>query len=140
MSTLPRIARSNSRCSSGVAPTGIQTTRSAARSAVATREALATAATLFGGGALLLAVLGIYGSIAQSAKRRRREMGIRLAIGAQTRDLFSLVLSDGFRLAAAGISIGLLASFTFMRFIRGFLWGINLPQTRLRSPLQRWQR
>jgi ABC-type antimicrobial peptide transport system permease subunit len=108
-----------------VAPTRIQTTRAAARSAIATREALALVSALFGLGALLLAALGIYGLIAQNVIRRRREMGIRMAVGARSRDVLTLVLTDGFRLAIAGIAIGLLSCFAVMRLIRSFLWGIG---------------
>ena len=62
---------------------------------------------VFGGLALLLAVIGIYGVLSFSISRRTREMGIRLALGADTHRVFLLVVRDGMSLVGIGILIGL---------------------------------
>jgi putative ABC transport system permease protein len=108
-----------------VAPFSIRSMRSAADRAIAERDALAIVSGLFAAMALLLAVLGIYGLIAQSVVRRRRELGIRIAVGARSRDLLLMVLRGSVLLASAGIAIGLLASLGATRLLAGFLFGVR---------------
>ena len=79
----------------------------------------------FGGLALLLAVVGIYGVLSFSIARRTREMGIRLALGAATRQVFLLVIRDGMWLVALGTIIGLAAAIAGARSLRAFLYGIS---------------
>jgi macrolide transport system ATP-binding/permease protein len=79
----------------------------------------------FGGLALLLAVVGIYGVLSFSIARRTREMGIRLALGARTRQVFLLVIRDGMWLVALGAGIGLAAAIVGARSLRAFLYGIS---------------
>lgn len=83
---------------------------------------------LFGGFAamaLLLAVLGIYGTVAYSVNQRTRELGIRLALGAQRGNILRLVLGQGARLVAAGVVIGLLASTGLGRLLTALLYGVK---------------
>jgi len=80
---------------------------------------------LFGGLALLLAAVGIYGVMAYTVSQRTNELGIRMALGAQRRDLFALVVKFGVRLALAGIAIGLLASFVLTRLLQSLLFGVS---------------
>ncbi len=75
--------------------------------------------------ALLLASLGLYGVIAYSVRQRTREIGIRVALGAGDRDVVLLVLRQGVALAAAGIAVGLIASFALTRVVEGFLVGVG---------------
>jgi putative ABC transport system permease protein len=63
--------------------------------------------TVLGGVALFLASIGLYGVMAFSVKRRTREVGIRIALGAQLRDVLQLILAQGFRQVAIGLVIGL---------------------------------
>ena len=79
----------------------------------------------FGGLALLLAVVGIYGVLSFSIARRTREMGIRLALGARTRQVFLLVVRDGMWLVAVGVLIGLGAAAAGARAVGTFLYGIS---------------
>jgi predicted permease len=79
----------------------------------------------FGSLAILLAALGMYGVVAYSVAQRTREIGIRMAIGAQKSDVLRLVLSRGLRLTAAGISIGLALSAASTRLLRAFLYGVS---------------
>jgi predicted permease len=75
--------------------------------------------------ALLLGLIGIYGVIAYSVSQRRREIGIRLALGAEPANLKRVFVRHGLALAAIGIAIGLPASAGLMRLIRSLLFGIS---------------
>jgi len=74
--------------------------------------------------ALLLAVAGIYGVLAGSVAERTREIGVRSALGATPRNIIALVVSQGGRLSAIGIAIGVAGSLALTRYLRTFLFGI----------------
>jgi len=80
---------------------------------------------LFGSGAILLAALGIFGVMTYSVARRRRELGIRAAIGARASQLRGLIVGEGLRLAAIGIGIGLLLALVVGRLMASLLFGIS---------------
>ena len=80
---------------------------------------------VFGGLALTLAAVGVYGVLAFSVARRSREMGIRMALGADAGRVFALVLGDGMRLVSIGIAGGVLAAIVAARALEGFLYGIS---------------
>lgn len=75
--------------------------------------------------ALLLAVLGVYGIMSYSVKQRRREIGIRMALGARGRDVARLVVGRGFRLAGLGVVVGLAATLPLGRALAGLLFGVQ---------------
>jgi putative ABC transport system permease protein len=79
----------------------------------------------FGGLGVLLAVVGIYGVLSFSTARRTHEMGIRLALGATTRDVFTLVIRDGMVLVAVGIAIGIAGGLGVARLLATFLYGVT---------------
>ena len=81
--------------------------------------------TVFGLSALALAAIGIYGLIAYSVEQRTQEIGIRLALGAGTGQVRTMVVSQGMRLALAGVVVGLAAAFALARFISSFLFGVQ---------------
>jgi predicted permease len=80
---------------------------------------------VFGGLALLLAAVGVYGVLSFSMSRRTREMGIRLALGADAREVFLRVVRDGMLLVAAGLLIGLAGGLAVTRSLASFLYGVS---------------
>jgi predicted permease len=81
----------------------------------------ATLLASFAGAALLLAAIGVYGMLSYTVSSRMRDIGIRLALGADAGRVMSLVVGEGLRLAALGAMIGLVASFAVARVARGVL-------------------
>lgn len=75
--------------------------------------------------ALLLAAIGLYGVISYSTAQRTREIGIRLALGALRRDVFALILRQGFRLIALGALAGLAAAAALARLTESLLYGVS---------------
>ena len=80
---------------------------------------------IFAGTALLLAVAGIYGVLSYSVARRTREMGVRMALGANTGSVLRLVLRQAMFTAAVGVILGLAGSFILMRFIQSMLYEVS---------------
>jgi putative ABC transport system permease protein len=80
---------------------------------------------LFAAVALLLALCGIYGVIGHAVSQRTREIGIRMALGAAREDVLRLILTEGARLAVAGVVLGLVASYLTTQFLRALLYGVT---------------
>jgi ABC-type antimicrobial peptide transport system permease subunit len=81
--------------------------------------------TVFGCSALLLAAIGIYGLMAYSVEQRTQEIGIRLALGAQARQVKNMVVFQGMVLAVAGIVLGVAAAFGSARVLASLLFGVT---------------
>jgi putative ABC transport system permease protein len=79
----------------------------------------------FAGASLLLAAIGLYGVIAYGVSQRTQEIGIRIAMGAQARDILQLVVGHGMKLALAGVSLGLIGSLALTRLLKTLLYGIT---------------
>jgi len=80
---------------------------------------------IFAAVALVLTIVGLYGVMSYSVARRTNEIGIRMAVGAQTRDVLRLIVSQGFKLVLLGLAIGLVGAFALMRVISSLLFGVT---------------
>src|ERR1700736_1117657 len=78
---------------------------------------------IFAGVALLLASIGIYGAVAYTVEQRTGEIGVRMALGAQTRDVLRLIVNQGMKPVVIGLAIGLVAAFALGRLITAQLFG-----------------
>jgi predicted permease len=75
--------------------------------------------------AFFLSMLGLYGVLAFAVGERRREIGIRMALGAQRKDVLGLVIAQGLRLALAGVGVGLLSAYAATRLVKSLLYGVS---------------
>src|SRR6059036_902675 len=80
---------------------------------------------IFAGVALLLASIGIYGAVAYTVEQRTGEIGVRMALGAQTRDVLRLVVNQGMKPVVIGLAIGIVAAFTLGRLIGSQLYQVS---------------
>lgn len=74
--------------------------------------------------ALLLTAIGIYGALSYQVRRRNHEIGLRMALGANPRDVLKLVVGEGMAVALTGIIIGLIGSFVLTRLMAQLLYGV----------------
>jgi ABC-type antimicrobial peptide transport system permease subunit len=81
--------------------------------------------TIFGSIGLVLVTIGVYSVLAYTTARRTHEIGIRMALGAESGDVLGLVVRMGLRLVALGAGIGLIASLLLARVIATQLWGVS---------------
>jgi ABC-type antimicrobial peptide transport system permease subunit len=91
------------------------------KSVMLTSGVLASSAVI----AFFLSMIGLYGMLAFAVSQRTREIGVRIALGAQTADVLRLVVGQGLRLAFAGMAIGLLAAFAATRVMKSLLYGVS---------------
>ena len=75
--------------------------------------------------AIAIAAIGLYGVVAYAVSQRAREFGIRIALGATSRDVLGIVLTDGLIVGAAGVAAGTAAAFLLTRVLTGLLYGVT---------------
>jgi ABC-type antimicrobial peptide transport system permease subunit len=80
---------------------------------------------IFAGVALLLASIGIYGAVAYTVEQRTGEIGVRMALGAQTRDVLRLVVNQGMKPVVIGLAIGIVSAFALGRLIASQLYQVS---------------
>jgi putative ABC transport system permease protein len=93
--------------------------------AVAQPKFSALLLSLFAGLALLLTAIGLYGVMAYAVVQRAQEIGIRIALGAQTGDVLKMVLRQGLKLTTLGLAIGLAAAYALTRYMQSLLFGVK---------------
>jgi len=92
---------------------------------LASRRTTMLVANAFGGVALFLAMMGIYGVLAYLVTQRTREMGIRVALGSTPAAILKLVLRDGFAMVAAGLALGFIAAISLQRAVASEIYGVR---------------
>jgi putative ABC transport system permease protein len=120
----PVVRRTVAAIDATLALSSIRTMNEVRAASLARERFLTTLFTLFAGVGLALAVVGVYGVMAQMARRRVREMGIRLALGAQANDVRWLVVRNGLRVVTIGLLIGTIGAFVATRTMQALLFGI----------------
>ena len=95
------------------------------RQSLRNERMIATMSTVFGGLATLLAVIGLYGVMSYTVSRRTREIGVRMALGAQTTRIATMVIREVLVIAAIGIAIGLPLAWWLSRYIESQLYGVR---------------
>jgi putative ABC transport system permease protein len=103
----------------------IRTVESLIERSVADRKFLLALMTVFAGLALALTIIGLYGVISYLVNQRRQEIGIRMALGAQTGDILRMILKQGMTIVATGVAIGLFAAWLLTRLISNLLYQVS---------------
>jgi putative ABC transport system permease protein len=103
----------------------VKTMREYLSASVATPRFSTTLLSIFAGVALVLTLVGLYGVMSYSVAQRRNEIGIRLALGAQSRDVLVMIVKQGSRLILLGLTIGLLGAYALTRVIASLLFGVT---------------
>ncbi len=103
----------------------IKTMRVAIYESLARERFITLLLIVFAALALSLASIGVYGVLSYSVTQRTREIGIRIALGAQTGDVLKLVVAQGGKLAALGMAIGLISAFALTRLMKTLLFGVS---------------
>src|SRR5690348_1667862 len=104
---------------------GVNTVSEQVNESLMPERLIATLSALFGILALVLACIGLYGIIAYSVSRRTHEIGIRMALGAEKRDVLGMVVGQGLRLTLIGVAIGIAGAVALTRFLSTLLYGVK---------------
>jgi len=105
--------------------TNVQTMEQVLKKSLADRRFNMTLLLTFAGVALMLAAVGVYGVMNYTVTLRRRELGIRMALGAEKRDVLRLVLGQGLTLTLIGVAAGLISAYALTRLMASLLYGVT---------------
>ena len=122
---LPSLRAEIKRLNKNVAVFGIDTLEGHLGTALAVDRVIAVLLSVFGGAAMLLAAVGIYGVMSYVVAQRTHEIGVRMAVGAQARDILRLVVSQGMALVLVGSTLGLVTALALTRTVRSMLFGVS---------------
>ena len=114
-----------SRLDSSIPLDGVRTLASVVGDSLATKRLTEILLAAFAAVAVLLAAVGIYGVMSLSVANRRREFGVRLAIGAEPRALVRLVLKEGAVVAAVGVGVGVIGALVATRWMASLLYDVS---------------
>jgi putative ABC transport system permease protein len=106
-------------------PEGVRTVEADVAQFVAPLRMIGALLGIFGGLGLLLAALGVFGTMSYLVSQRQRELAVRAALGARRRDILALVYSDALRMTAAGVAVGLGLAAISTRALSSFLYGVT---------------
>ncbi len=104
---------------------GVKTMEEYMSASVAAPRFNTTLLSIFAGVALVLTIVGLYGVMSYSVAQRTNEIGIRLALGAQGRDVLMMIVKQGSKLILIGLAIGLLSAFALTRLVESLLFGVK---------------
>src|SRR5262249_25649381 len=107
------------------AAVNIKTLEQAVADSIEKRRIFAWLLCVLAAGALLMAAMGIFGVVSYFVTQRPPEGGVRLALGAQRRDILKLVLGQGLTLTLIGVGVGLALALALTRFLSGMLFGVG---------------
>ncbi len=120
----PAVARVLRQATGGAAITQIRSMEDVVVKSTAATSFQMTLLTIFGGAALMLAAIGVYGLMAYSMQERTQEVGIRLALGAEPRNVRNMLMLQGARWAMLGVPIGIAATLVLSRLIAAAVFGV----------------
>ena len=121
---LPSIKRTITAVNGSIAVTSVVTLDQVLQSTVSARSFNLQLVGFFAIASLMLATIGAYGMMTYATNERLKEIGIRIALGARPRDVVRAILTDGVKIAVAGVSVGLVMALAMSRLVRGMLYGI----------------
>ena len=124
-SLIPTITREVTQFDKDLPVFSVKTMDEYLASSVAAPRFNTTLLSIFAGVALVLTIIGLYGVMSYSVAQRTNEIGIRLALGAQTGNVVSLVVAQGLRLVLLGLAIGLAGAFAASRIVKSLLFGVT---------------
>jgi len=122
---IPAVRREIENQARGIAITNVRTLASQVDAWIAQERLVAMLSSCFGGLALFIAVVGLYGVLSYTVARRTQEIGVRMALGAQSRDVVAMILKEVVWLVCLGLALGIPLALFLSRFVADLLYGLT---------------